>query len=207
MRPRFTLWSDYGTSRKYQASTAMRGAGSSIARKCLLTAVILVAAAIGICELFGQAAAKLPGATGGHPQSITGKRSAGVAPIPLSPQPSRLVEEASVTSNITDPAPAHSTTPVLASAPPEDHATLAVNAISGASVAAVSSAPAKASAPPPSAALATAKTAEKPRSVGGRRIVQSGHRPREDDTALFVRDVATRFGHSKEIRAALRMFL
>ena len=67
MRPRLTLWSDYGTSaRKYRASAAMRGARSSLARKCLLAAAIVVAAAIASCELFGQAADKMPDAAGGH---------------------------------------------------------------------------------------------------------------------------------------------
>jgi hypothetical protein len=201
MRPRFTLWSDYGTSaRKYRASAAMRGAGSSIARKCLLTAVVVVAAAIGICELFGQAADKMPDATSGHLQAAAGKRSISVAPIPLSPQPVRLVEEAAVTSSIPNAAPAHSATPALAPDAPEGHAMQAITAVSGVL--------AKATALPPSpAALAMTKATEKPRGANGRGIVHIAHHPRDDDTRLIVRYVAARLGHNKELRAALRMFL
>jgi hypothetical protein len=200
MRPRFTLWSDYGTSaRKYRASAAMRGARSSIARKCLLAAVLVVAAAIGICELFGQAADKMPDAAS-HTQSMTGKRSAGIAPIPLSPQPLRPVEAAAVSESIANSAPAHSATPALASDVLEGHATPASTAVSGAL--------AKATALPPSpAALAATTAVEKPRGVGGRRNVQIVHHLRDDDTRLIVRYVATRLGHSRELRAALRMFL
>jgi hypothetical protein len=201
MRPRFTLWSDYGTSaRKYRASAAMRGAGSSIARKCLLSAVVVVAAAVGICELFGQAADKTPGAVGGLLQGAAGKRSISVAPIPLSPQPLRVVEEPAATSNIANSAPAHSVTPALASDVPEGHAMAAITAVSGAM--------AKATALPPSpAVLAATKAAEKPRGAGGRRIMQVTHHRRDDDTRLIVQYVAARLGHSKELRAALRMFL
>jgi hypothetical protein len=201
MRPRFTLWSDYGTSaRKYRALSAVRGARSSIARKCLLAAVVVAAAAIGICELFGQAADKMPDAAGGHSKSATEKRSTGIAPIPLSPQPLRLVEEAAVTSNIPNSAPAHSATPALVSGAPEGHAMPAITAVSGAM--------AKATALPPSpAALAATKAAEKPRGAGGRSIVHIAHHPRDDDARLIVRYVAARLGHSKELRAALRMFL
>jgi hypothetical protein len=201
MRPRLTLWSDYGTSaRKYRASAAMRGARSSIARKCLLAGVLVVAAAIASCELFGQVAEKMPDVAGGHTQSATVKRSAGIAPIPLSPQPLRPIEEAAVTSNIPNSAPAHSATPALALDVPEGHAMPAITAVSGAM--------AKATALPPSpAALAATKAAEKPRGVGGRRNVQIVHHLRDDDTRLIVRYVAARLGHSKELRAALRMFL
>jgi hypothetical protein len=205
MRPRFTLWSDYGTSaRKYRSSAAMRGARSSVARKCLLAAAIVVAAAIASCELFGQAAEKMQDAAG-HAQSATVKRSAGIAPIPLSPQPVRSVEEAAVTasianSSIANSAPAHSATPALASDVPEGHAMPAITAVSGAM--------AKATALPPSpAALAATKAAEKPRGVGGRRNAQTVHHLRDDDARLIVRYVAARLGHNKELRAALRMFL
>ena len=202
MRPRLTLWSDYGTSaRKYRASAAMRGARSSLARKCLLAAAIVVAAAIASCELFGQAAEKMPDAAG-HTQSMTGKRSAGIAPIPLSPQP-LPVEEAAVTAStasIANSAPARSAPPALASDVPEGHAMPAITAVSGAM--------AKATALPPSpAALAATKVAEKPRGVGGRRNAQIVHHLRDDDTRLIVRYVAARLGHSKELRSALRMFL
>jgi hypothetical protein len=200
MRPRFTLWSDYGNSaRKYRAWAGMRGARSSLARKCLLAAAIVVAAAIASCELFGQAADKMPDAAS-HTQSMTGKRSAGVAPIPLSPQPLRPVDAAAVTASIANSAPAHSATPPLASDLPEGHALPAITAVSGAM--------AKATALPPSpAALAATKAAEKPRGVGGRRNAQIVHHLRDDDTRLIVRYVAARLGHSKELRAALRMFL
>jgi hypothetical protein len=200
MRPRLTLWSDYGTSaRQYRASAAMRGARSSIARKCLLAAAIVVAAAIASCELFGQAADKMPDAAG-HTQSMTGKRSAGIAPIPLSPQPLRPVEEAAVTASIPNSAPVHSATPALASDVPEGHAMPAITAASGAM--------AKATTLPPSpATLAATKAAEQPRGAGGRRNVQTVHHLRDDDTRLIVRYVAARIGHSKELRAALRMFL
>jgi hypothetical protein len=199
MRPRFTLWSDYGTSRKYRASAGLRGARSSLARKCLLAAAIVVAAAIASCELFGQAADKMPDAAG-HAQSATVKRSAGIAPIPLSPQPLGPVEEAAVTASSADSAPARSAAPALASDVPEGRAMPAITAVSGAM--------AKATALPSSpAALAATQPAEKLRAAAGRRNVQTVHHLRDDDTRLIVRYVAARLGHSKELRAALRMFL
>ena len=48
---------------------------------------------------------------------------------------------------------------------------------------------------------------EKLRAAAGRRNVQTVHHLRDDDTRLIVRYVAARIGHSKELRAALRMFL
>jgi hypothetical protein len=72
----------------------------------------------------------------------------------------------------------------------------------------VSGAMAKATALPPSpASLAATKAAEKLRGVGGRRNVQIVRHLRDDDTSRVVRYVAARLGHSKELRAALRMFL
>jgi hypothetical protein len=72
----------------------------------------------------------------------------------------------------------------------------------------VSGAMAKATALPPSpASLAATKVAEKLRGVGGRRNVQIVRHLRDDDTSRVVRYVAARLGHSKELRAALRMFL
>jgi hypothetical protein len=103
MRPLFSLWSDYRTpTRKYGMS--VRGGRPSIVRKIFLTTVLVAAAVIGIRELYGQAVEKRgllePGT---RPQAqltasanATGRRSAGVAAIPLSPQPALAMDLAAI---------------------------------------------------------------------------------------------------------------
>jgi hypothetical protein len=135
MRPIFSLWSDCRPpARKYRLSTAVRGTRPSISRKIFLTAVIVIAAGIGIRGLFGQATdgRALPNAAGAHLQNpappstnATGRRTAGVAAIPLSPQPMLPVDQAAIG---TTPSPtaagaelSHPTAPAMGVGASADH--------------------------------------------------------------------------------------
>jgi hypothetical protein len=221
---RFSLWSDYGTpARKYGWSAR----GPSIGRKIFLTAVIAVAAVIGIRELYGQAVDKRgllePAA---RPQGLltpsanaTGRRSAGVAAIPLSPQPALSTDHAEVVAAaIVSPAPtpapkpSSEAAPVVASGVSGDHAIPpALTAIPGAQAraGALPRPPAAFAAIRPAAALATTKSADGPRNVGERRVVHVAHPTRHDGRGFagYAEAVAAGFGHSRELRAALQSFL
>jgi hypothetical protein len=212
MRPLFSLWSDYGTpARKYRMSVAARSAGFSIVRKIFLTAVIVAAAVIGMCELYGQAVDKRgvlePAA---HPQSVltpsanpTGRRSASVAAIPLSPQPALSMDTAAIVSPAPVPAPERSpeADPVAVSGTSGDHAIPTA-------LAAIPGAQAKASALPRPPVLAAMKSADGSRSAGTRTFVRVAHHTRSDGRG-FARyaEAITKLGHSRELRAVLQMFL
>jgi membrane-associated protease RseP (regulator of RpoE activity) len=220
---RFSLWSDYGTARKYGISPR----GPSIGRKIFLTAVIAVAAVIGVRELYGQAVEKRgmlePTA---RPQSLvtpsanaTGRRSAGVAAIPLSPQPVLAADHTEVVAAaivspvpVPTPKPASEATAAEASAVSGDHAIPpALTAIPGAQAKAnaLPRPPVALAAIRPGAALATTKSADGPRNVGTRNVVHVAHRTRHDgkDFVGYAEAIAARFGHSRELRAALQSFL
>jgi hypothetical protein len=217
----FSLWSDYGTPQKYGMSA--RGGRSSIGRKIFLTAFVVTAAVIGIRELCGQAVDK-PGLleSAAHAQSPptpsanpTGRRFASVAAIPLSPQPA-LSEV--VAATIVSPAPAR--TPEASS----EAASLVASAVSSdraipPALTAVPGAQAKAAGLPQMAATFAAmqppatsvamKSANGPKSVGARNVIHVAHSPRHDGRALagYAEALAARFGHGKEMRAALQLFL
>jgi hypothetical protein len=220
----FSLWSDYGTARKYGMSG--RGGRSSISRKIFLTAFVVTAAAIGIRELYGQAVDKrgvLESAA--HAQSPltpsanpTGRRFASVAAIPLSPQPALSTDHAEVVAApivspaVRRPEPSSEATPVVASAVSGDHAIPpALTAVPGAlaKAAALPQPPATFAAMRPPGALASTKSADSPRSVGARKVVHIAHFTRSDGRALagYAEAIAARFGHSRELRAALQSFL
>jgi hypothetical protein len=208
MWPRFSLWSDYGTSgRNYRMSVA----GPSIGRKIFLTAVIVAAAAIGIRELYGQVADKRgalePTA---HPQSLstpsanpTGRRTTSIATIPLSPQPALSLDQVASVSPALAPAPEPSSQadPVVPSTVSGDHPVPALTAIPGAL--------AKAGAlPRPPAALAAKKLTDSPRSAGPHGGVHVAHHIRTEGRSFAgYAEVIARLGRSKEFRAAWQSFL
>jgi hypothetical protein len=219
MRPPFSLWSDYGTpTRKYGMSA--RGTRFSVSRKIFLTAVIVAAAVIGIRELYGQAVEKrglLEPATRPQAQTpsanATGRRSAGVAAIPLSPQPALSMDHAAIVSSVpaVAPQPSSGAAPVVASGVSDDHAIPpALTAIPGAlaKAAALPQPPATFAAMRPQATSVAMKSAG-PKSVGVRNVVHVAHGARHDGRALagYAEALASRFGHGKELRAALQLFL
>jgi hypothetical protein len=214
MRPLFSIWSDYGTpARKYRMSVAARGARFSIIRKICLTAVIVAAAVIGVRELYGQSVDKRrvldPAA---HPQSLltpsaspTGRRSAGIAAIPLSPQPALSMDGAGIVSPAPVPSPEPSpwAAPAMAAGVSGDYAIPpALAAIPGAQAKVTAS-------PRPPAVLAAIKPADAPtRSAGARRIVHVAHHTHGDGRGFAgYAETIARLGHSKELRAALQLFL
>ncbi len=208
---RFSLWSDYGMpARNYGRSMH----GPSIVRKIFLGAVIVAAAVIGIHELYGYAVEKRLLEPGARPQSLstpsanaTARRSAGVAAVPLSPQPALSSDHAEVVAaTIGSPAPAHPPEPSSevtagASTVSGDHAIPpSLTAVPGAlaKAGALPQAPATLAAMRPAAALAAVKTAEGPKSVGARNVVHLAHRAHHDGRSLigYAEAVAARFGHA-----------
>jgi hypothetical protein len=222
---RFSLWSDYGMpARKYGRSA--RGGRPSIVRKTFLTVVLVVAAVIGIREIYGQAVEKrgfLEPAARAQSQltasaSAAARRSAGVAAIPLSPQPALAADHAEVVASaIVSPAPPRtpgvsSETPSVASGRSADHAippalTAVPDALAKATP--LPQPPSTDAATRPPAAFVAARSAEGPKSVGARSAVHVAHHARHDfrGAAGYAEALATRFGHGKELRAALQLFL
>jgi hypothetical protein len=206
MRPLFSLWSDYRTpSRKYRKSAAR----PAIIRKIFLAAIIVGAAAIGIGELYGQTADKRGLEPTAHAQSQptpsanpTGRRFASVAAIPLSPQPVLSTDIPAAISPAADPAPEPHANLVAAARVAGDHAIPPA-------LAAIPSAQAKASTlPRPPAALGAIKSADRPRSVGARSLVRVEHRTRSAGRGFAgYAEAIAKLGHSRELRAALQMFL
>jgi hypothetical protein len=227
MRPLFSIWSDYRTpTRKYRMSALARGTRPSIGRKIFLTAVIVTAAAIGVRELYGQAVDKRGLESAAHAQSPltpsanpTGRRFASVTAIPLSPQPVLFTDTAAVVAaTIDSPAPARTpeasslAPPVASSAVSSDHAIPpALTAVPGAlaKAAVLSQPPASLAAVRPLATSISMKSADGPKSVGSRNVVHVAHRTHHDGRALagYAEAFAARFGHGKELRAALQSFL
>ena len=219
---RFSLWSDYGMPARKYGLSAHR---PSLVRKVFLTTIFVAAAVIGIRELYGQAVEKggllEPAA---HPQSLavpsanaTGRRSAGVAAIPLSPQPALAADHAEVAAaTIVSPAlrrperPSEAA-PVVAAAMSGDHAIPpALIAVPGAlAKAAALPPPTTLAAVRPPAALAAMKSADGPKGVGTRNVAHVAHRTRYDSRNFvgYAEALATRFGHGKEFRAALQSFM
>jgi hypothetical protein len=211
MRPLFSLWSDYGTpTRKYRISLAARSARP--VRKIFLTAVIVAAAVIGMRERYGQAVDKRrvlePAA---HPQSLmtpsaspTGRRSASIAVIPLSPQHALSMDNAGIVSpaSVPPPEPSPRAAPAMAAGVAGDYEIPPA-------LAAIPGAQAKAGALPRTpAALTAMKSADGPRSAGARRIVHVARHTHGDGRGFAgYAETIARLGHSKELRAALQLFL
>jgi hypothetical protein len=211
MRPLFSIWSDYGVpTPKYRMSGLARGARLSIRRKIFLTAIMVTAAVIGIRDLYGQVVDKRGPEPATHAQSPltpsvnpTGRRFASVAAIPLSPRPTLSVESSAAVSPAPVPASEPQVDAAAASKVTGDHAIPPA-------LAAIPSAQAKAGAlPRPPVAAAVMKFTDGPRSVGARNSVHVARRARGDGRSFagYAETIAARFGHSKELRAALQMFL
>jgi hypothetical protein len=220
MRPLFSLWSDYGTpARRHYVSAASRGNLLSLVRKIFLIAIIVTAAVIGVRELYGQAAEKRgflePGARpqGQLTPSATGRRAAGVAAIPLSPQPVLSMDHAAIVSPapVAAPKPSSEPAPVVAAGVSGDHAIPpALTAVPGAlaKATALPQPPATFAAMRAPATSVAMKPADVARSVAARKVVHA-RLSRHDVRSLagYAETIAARFGHGKEMRAALQSFL
>jgi hypothetical protein len=204
---RFSLWSDYGMPARKYGLSAHR---PSLVRKVFLTTIFVAAAVIGIRELYGQATDK-PGLPepAAHPQSLvtsianpTGRRFASVAAIPLSPQPALSTDDVAIVSPVPAPAPSPRADPLVAAGVSDDHAIPPA-------LAAIPGAQAKASALPRTpVVLAAMKGADGPRSAGARKVVHVAHHTRSDGRGFAgYAEAIARLGHSRELRAALQMFL
>jgi hypothetical protein len=222
MRPLFSLWSDYGTSaRRRYVSAGSRRNLLSTGRKLFLTAVIVIAAVIGVRELYGQAVDTRGPEPTVHAQTPptpsanrTGRRFASVAAIPLSPQPAPSMDSSAAGSPAlaATPVPSSAAAPVLAAGVSDEHAIPpALTAVPGALAKATTlpQPPAAIAAAQAPATFAATKSAEGTKSFGARNAVHAAHRTGHDfrGVAGYAEALATRFGHGKELRAALQLFL
>jgi hypothetical protein len=186
MRPKLSMWSDYGTptQKHWMSSSSKRGARTSVGPKILLAAVFVVAGVIGISGIYPQVidAEWVQDATGTHlpkvsrsTPDVTTKRSGIVAAIPLPPRRVLTTGQAAVSSPGLAPAPELSQlrNSADALAPQAEPATPLA-------IAAIPDAEAKVDGPP-DAAPAPAKPADKPKvAVVKRKVV---HRQRSYDGA------------------------
>jgi hypothetical protein len=191
MRPKFSMWSDYGAPAQRQwMSASRRGAGSSVGPKILLAAVVVVAGVIGISGIYPQVIdAEWVQDAGTHLpimslSTAAAKRVPGTAAVIASP-PRRAVTtgQTAASSPRSAPPPESSQmrTSVAAAAPPPASAPASAAApasVSPMDVAAIPDAEAKADALPPDPAPAAAKPAEKPRVVVAKRKVVAVHHQR-----------------------------
>lgn len=166
MRPKFSVWSDYGAPvQKHWMSTSKQGTRSSIGPKILLAAAVVVAGVIGISGIYPQVidagwVQDLPP----HLPKISlstaaTKRSGIVAAIPLPPRRALTAGEATVFSRRPDPELSQPHTAVAAVEPLAETATPLA-------VAEIPDAQAKADTlPPQPAPRGAAKSADKSRAV------------------------------------------
>jgi hypothetical protein len=222
MRPLFSLWSDYGTSaRRRYVSAGSRRNLLSTGRKLFLTAVIVIAAVIGVRELYGQAVDTRGPEPTVHAQTPptpsanrTGRRFASVAAIPLSPQPAPSMDSSAAGSPAlaATPVPSSAAAPVLAAGVSDEHAIPpALTAVPGAlaKAAVLPQLPTTLAAVRPVATSVAMKSAGAPKSVSARNVLHVAHRARHDGGSLagYAEALAARFGHGREMRAALQSFL
>jgi hypothetical protein len=141
MRPKFSIWSDYGASaQKHWMSAANRGTPASIGPKIFLAAVVVVAAVIGISGIYPQVIdeAWVQNAAGTHLSKISSP-TADATPKPpgivatISLPPHRALTKGRATVSSPGPAPAPELSQLRMSVPvelPADTATpLALAAI------------------------------------------------------------------------------
>ena len=104
MRPKFSMWSDYGAPAQKHWMPPKRGTGSSIGPKILLAAAVVVAGVMGTSGIFPQvidagwvqdSPTHLPKMSSSDP---TIKRSGIVAAIPLPPRRAVTTGEATLSS-------------------------------------------------------------------------------------------------------------
>jgi hypothetical protein len=215
MRPKFSIWSDYGASQKHWMSAANRRTPASIGPKIFLAAVVVVAAVIGISgiypqvidETWGRDAARTHLPKMSLPTAHATPKPPGiVATIPLPPHRAITAGQATVSSPGPAPAPEPSLRmSVPAIEPPADTATPLA-------LAAIPDTEAKADALPPDRAAAdAAKPTDKPRgAVVKKNVVRVEHHQHSvaggGPFAEYLQAL-TKLGRSKEIKAALRSVL
>jgi hypothetical protein len=175
MRPKFSMWSDYGAPAQRQwVSASKRGTGASIGPKILLVAVVFVAGVIGISGIYPQVidAEWVPDTTGtrlpvvslskSNPVARTRLGTAAAIPLP----PTRVATTGQGTVSSPRPTPIPDLSPLRAAiaaveTPPETATPAAVGEIADAE--------AKADALP--AEAAAAKPVEKPKVVKKKVVV------------------------------------
>ena len=183
MRPKFSMWSDYGAPAQRQwMSASRRGTGGSVGPKILLAAVVVVAGVIGVSGIYPQvidaewvqdagthlpimslstaAPKRVPATAAANPspqrRNITTGQTAASSPRAVPPEASQA--RASVAAG---------ETPASAAAPARAVAL---------AVADIPDAEAKADAlPPDPAPPSAAKPAEKPKVVAKKRVVVQHH--------------------------------
>jgi hypothetical protein len=214
MRPKFSIWSDYGASQKHWMSAAKRGTPTSIGPKIFLAAVVVVAAVIGISGIYPKVIdeAWVQNAEGTHLPNMppptadaTPKPPGIVATIPLPPHRAITTGQATVSSPGAAPARELSQLrlSVPAIEPPADTATPPA-------LAAIPDAEAKADALPPDRAAAdAAKPADKPRVAVEKKKVARVEHHQHSVAGPFAEylQALTKLGRSKEVKAALRSVL
>ena len=185
MRPKFSMWSDYGAPAQRQwMSASRRGNGSSVGPKILLAAVVVVAGVIGISGIYPQvidaewvqdagthlpimslstaATKRVPGTAAAVPVAAASRHDDGPERRPRRRAPRRRLNCRKRTSVAAVAPPPASTRP-QAPAVPAGAAPMAV--------ADIPDAEAKADALPPDPAPAAAKPAEKPKVVVKKKVV------------------------------------
>jgi hypothetical protein len=178
MRPKLTMWSDYGApARKHWARASKRGTPRSIGPKIFLAAVSVVAGVIGISGIYPQVidAEWVQDAAGTRlPKISLSKRSGIVAAIPLPPRRAVTTGDATVSS------------PSPVSAPELSQPRTSIAGVDPAAeteeplaVAVIPDAEAKADALPPQPAPAVAaRPAERPRFAAMKKKVVREHHQR-----------------------------
>jgi hypothetical protein len=220
MRPKFSIWSDYGAStRKHRMWAANRAAPTSIGPKIFLAAVVVVAAVIGISGLYPKVIDQtwVQNAVGTDPPKMslasadaTPKVPNIVATIPVPPHRAVTAGRATVSPPGAAPAPELSrlrmSVPTIeppAVEPPAD-------AAMPLALAAIPDAEAKANALPPDRAVAhAAEPTDKPRGAVVKKNVVRVERHQHGVAGPFAEylQVLTKLGRSKELKAALRSVL
>ncbi len=147
MRPKISMWSDYGApAQKHWRSPYRRNAQSSIGPKILLAAVVVVAGVIGISGIYPQIIdsgwMQDPAAHSqrvAHIDAAAPRRSGIVAEIPLPPRRAALTtgEAAVTTARAAAPAPTPASTAATASTSTSGTAsTVAASTVAASTVAA-----------------------------------------------------------------------
>jgi hypothetical protein len=220
MRPKCSIWSDYGAStRKHRMWAANRAAPTSIGPKIFLAAVVVVAAVIGVSGLCPKVIDQtwVQNAVGTDPPKMslasadaTPKVPNIVATIPVPPHRTVTAGRATVSPPGAAPAPELSrlriSVPTIeppAVEPPAD-------AAMPLALAAIPDAEAKANALPPDRAVAhAAEPTDKPRGTVAKKNVVRVERHQHGVAGPFAEylQVLTKLGRSKELKAALRSVL
>ena len=180
MRPKFSMWSDYGAPAQRQwMSASRRGTGSSVGPKILLAAVVVVAGVIGISGIYPQVIDAEWVRDPGTPLPIMSLSTPATKRVPVAaavvPSPQR---RANTTTGQTAASPPR---PAPPEAPQTRTSAAAVEPPASATPMAIADIPdpeAKAEAlPPDPAPPAAAKPAEKPKvAVVKKKVVQHHQR-------------------------------